>query len=214
MDGYEATHHIRNMDSEKRNVPIVALTANAMPEDREKCLVAGMNQFLTKPLHLDKLAPIVNQYCASAPPAEDTSRDSMLSESQVKTVLESSADVAVKAETQVDLKRLYTVVGNDMSFLNELVDAYVQTAQETFTDLKAALAREDKEGIARTAHKLKGASSNMCMFSVSDMSSMLERQATTLSSMDIRGMIASLEQGVQAAINELTTATHAKKPAA
>jgi hypothetical protein len=52
------------------------------------------------------------------------------------------------------------------------------------------------------------------MFSVSDMSSMLERQATTLSSMDIRGMIASLEQGVQAAINELTTATHAKKPAA
>ena len=207
MDGYEATHAIRKMESSKRNIPIVALTANAMPEDRNKCLAAGMNEFLTKPLQLDKLSPIVNQFCASAPEAHT------LTESQVNEVLEST-NAQERLDAQVDLKRLYKVVSNDMSFLTELVDAYVQTAQETFSELKSAVDANDTQTIARTAHKLKGASSNMCIFSVSEIAASLEREADTLGNQDIRNTIAALEQRVHTAIEELMTATHAEKPAA
>ncbi|OGV44910.1 MAG: hypothetical protein A2017_21125 [Lentisphaerae bacterium GWF2_44_16] len=62
MDGYEASRLIRLTSSEKRNIPIIALTANAMPGDREKCLESGMNDYLPKPLKYDDLKNILLKY--------------------------------------------------------------------------------------------------------------------------------------------------------
>jgi len=58
MDGYEATRRIRKMDTYK-DIPIVALTAKAMQEDREKCLEAGASEYLMKPIDFDKLLSIM-----------------------------------------------------------------------------------------------------------------------------------------------------------
>ena len=56
MDGFEATARIRHREGEQSHVPIVALTANAMEEDRKRCLSVGMDDFLTKPIKKAKLA--------------------------------------------------------------------------------------------------------------------------------------------------------------
>ena len=62
MDGLEATKQIRNQDGEYKNIPIIALTANAMEEDQKRCLDAGMNSFLSKPIDAVKLKSEIESF--------------------------------------------------------------------------------------------------------------------------------------------------------
>ena len=65
MDGLEATQIIRMMPQPQGTIPIVALTAAAMNEDRERCMAAGMNGFVTKPFKLEELEAVLNTYVHS-----------------------------------------------------------------------------------------------------------------------------------------------------
>ena len=62
MDGYEATGEIRKLSGPKSEVPIIAMTANAMPGDREKCMDAGMNDYMAKPIQLVELEKVCEQW--------------------------------------------------------------------------------------------------------------------------------------------------------
>ncbi len=64
MDGLEATRFIRNPESkiQNRNIPIIAMTARAMKGDKEECLEAGMNDYITKPINVDDLYQIIEKY--------------------------------------------------------------------------------------------------------------------------------------------------------
>ncbi|HXO76381.1 MAG TPA: response regulator, partial [Puia sp.] len=62
MDGYTATHHIRHLPPPQRTIPIIALTADATRDDKEKCLEAGMDNFISKPFRLDEIAGILKKY--------------------------------------------------------------------------------------------------------------------------------------------------------
>ena len=64
MDGYEATAEIRNMDEPAGLIPIIAVTANAMGKDKQKCLASGMNAYLTKPIERQELIELINKYTA------------------------------------------------------------------------------------------------------------------------------------------------------
>jgi CheY-like chemotaxis protein len=67
MDGYEATRHLRNLEVGRRT-PVIALTAHAMQGDRERCLEAGMDDYLTKPFNLPSLRQIVERWMAFVQP--------------------------------------------------------------------------------------------------------------------------------------------------
>jgi CheY-like chemotaxis protein len=62
LDGYSATRIIRGRKDRKRDIPIIALTADALPEDKEKCLSSGMNDYLAKPFRLEELQTLLKQY--------------------------------------------------------------------------------------------------------------------------------------------------------
>jgi CheY-like chemotaxis protein len=62
MDGYSASRAIRNLSKPHSDIPIIALTADAMKEDRERCLEAGMNNFISKPFRLDEIELVLKQY--------------------------------------------------------------------------------------------------------------------------------------------------------
>ncbi len=65
MDGYDATRAIRNLDGDARRIPIIAFTANALDGERQKCLEAGMNDFLTKPIDRNKFAEALEHWTSA-----------------------------------------------------------------------------------------------------------------------------------------------------
>ena len=67
VDGYQATRAIRASSGFQRDIPIVALTANAMTDDREKCLAAGMNDYIAKPVRRDELQEVLERWLNGAP---------------------------------------------------------------------------------------------------------------------------------------------------
>jgi CheY-like chemotaxis protein len=69
MDGYEATREIRVLEAGRQRIPIVALTAHAMKDDDAKCMAAGMDHHLTKPLDRDRLQACLDQYFEAEAPA-------------------------------------------------------------------------------------------------------------------------------------------------
>ncbi len=69
MDGFEATAAIRAEESDSRRTPIVAMTAHAMPSDRERCLAAGMDDYLTKPISVEQLRAVIARWREHRPVA-------------------------------------------------------------------------------------------------------------------------------------------------
>jgi HPt (histidine-containing phosphotransfer) domain-containing protein len=129
-------------------VPIVALTANAMVGQHERCLAAGMDGFLTKPLDFERLRQALASFLKQdAAPA--------LTEKTTQTLVES--DVA----QLIDWGRFDAVTGGDSEFARELVDAFAASSAEIDSDMQAAHLRNDRKELERAAHKLKGAAANI-----------------------------------------------------
>ena len=145
MDGLEATQRIRQIEGEGRRTPIVALTANAMMGTLERCLEAGMDDYLTKPLDISRLQDVLDRFMAAA--CSDT-------EPTVVAPVGRDLDHAVKA-------RLRDIAGEDSDFAAELVSAFIMGAEEAILEMRAAAHRHDLDQLARAAHKLKGAANNM-----------------------------------------------------
>ena len=69
MDGFEATRAVRSAEAGDYRTPIIALTANALQGDKERCTAAGMDGYLSKPVQLDALATMLERWLPSKPPA-------------------------------------------------------------------------------------------------------------------------------------------------
>ncbi len=145
MDGLEATRAIRRSSGRGRNVPIVAMTANAFAADREACLKAGMNGFLPKPVERDDLLSVL----------------AALPEGSVPVTRTPSTGEAIRGET-VNRRRIDALLRElgpeDTAFL---LDSFATDVASLLADLSEALERGDTELAKRSLHTLKGASANV-----------------------------------------------------
>ena len=150
MDGLEATRRIRELETGgAKRTPIVALTANAMMGTLERCLEAGMDDYLTKPLDISRLQDVLDRFMGRA------DGESVPAAAPSTAAVEApSADKAIRA-------RLADVSGDDEEFMIELVNAFLSGGEDTVQELRAAVELGDAEAIARAAHKLKGAAANL-----------------------------------------------------
>jgi signal transduction histidine kinase/CheY-like chemotaxis protein len=157
LDGLETTREIRRRWPD-RGLKVVAMTANAMKGDREACLDAGMDDYLSKPVELDALIGVLR----GSGVATDDATDSPVRRSGV------SPDTAEAGEEPrrlplLDPKALSTLlhtIGGDVQSLAELVESFLGETPALLKDLRSALERSDAPGLRMAAHTLKSSSAD------------------------------------------------------
>jgi len=140
MDGFEATKAIRTMLPEKNQMPIIALTANATQNILEQCKACGMTDYLPKPFTPAELQGVLRLYA---------DKKSMVA---IKDGADGSLNVAGKV---FDLGYLKRVSGNDLNFIQQIVESFLSTAALELTNIQEALTKKDLRTIVRSVHKMK-----------------------------------------------------------
>jgi CheY-like chemotaxis protein len=173
MDGIEATRRIREDESRTSNhLPIIAMTAHAMKGDRERCLAAGMDGYISKPISASKLeVEIATVHAMLAPAAtkEDT-------ETLPNRTLESRIRMLPVTAVRWNRVRLLENLGGDEGLLRQIIDVFLKYAPGQISDLRLALQGRDANMIAKTAHSLKGAVSYFEVPGISEAASALEEK--------------------------------------
>jgi HPt (histidine-containing phosphotransfer) domain-containing protein len=154
MDGYEATQRIRsNIRASYNKIPIVALTANAMVGEKEKCIQIGMNDFLSKPIEDQKLHEVLAKYLEKS--NSDVSVEDKVSDlPEVKTSLK-SVDIGV-------LEKLNALQEDgEPDIVVDLIGSFTTQTPARLTNLAAALATADYETVCDEAHTIKSSARTM-----------------------------------------------------
>lgn len=163
MDGFETTAAIRRREAGDRRTIIVAMTANALEGDREKCLKAGMDDYISKPVRLEVLSQALNRWGQDAPPPASASRVAPVPVAETETVL----DRAI-------LDSLRELTADSPGGLRAIVVEFLGNAEGLIRDIEAAADRRDNEAIKRAAHTLKGSSGSMGAHSLQKFCARLE----------------------------------------
>jgi PAS domain S-box-containing protein len=194
MDGFEATRRIR-AQAHFAHLPILAMTANAMAGDKEKCLQAGMNDHIAKPLDVNQLFITLQRWVKSSgsqgPLADLTTDDGHL---------------PLIAGLQMDAA-LQRLDGNS-ALLRKLLKRFCETQADSLERVRADLADDDREGAVRAAHSLKGLAGNIgaraLMLNAAELEAQLrhgrdEDAELNLQglALELQGLITHIEQGLQ-----------------
>jgi PAS domain S-box-containing protein len=163
MDGYEATRRIRQGElSTDRHLPIVAMTAAAMQGDRDKCLEAGMDDYLTKPITSQAITAILERWISPGP-ALATREDDGTTAAATETVLDPGR-FGILRELDV----------GDGELLEAIVQEFLQNANELVGALRDAVNEGDPQSVQRASHTLRGASANVGATQLAELASKLE----------------------------------------
>lgn len=147
MDGFEATSIIRGGDESIRDIAIIALTANAMEGDRDKCLAAGMSDYLSKPVNESELEMVLNKWLNPDKRVKDERK--VARETVDTNFPSSSAGLALNADK---LDRLRNIMG---SGFRNVLETFVQSGTKLFEEIDGAIADDDMKRVAEAAHSIK-----------------------------------------------------------
>jgi signal transduction histidine kinase/CheY-like chemotaxis protein/HPt (histidine-containing phosphotransfer) domain-containing protein len=148
MDGYQATEQIRMEEFDTaEHVPIVALTANAMCGERDRCLQLGMDDYLAKPLKLSDLQDVIGKWAESQPEPGLAPRD--------------RETVVMDEVSPVNRAHLLEMVDGDETVVEEILQYFLQDTPRQISALGEAITCGNIEEVHRLAHTLKGSSGNV-----------------------------------------------------
>jgi CheY-like chemotaxis protein len=168
MDGFEATAEIRrNEAAGKRYVsighlPVIAVTANAMQGDRERCLAAGMDAYLAKPIKLEDVRTTLSRWVMF--PSSDVGDPGT----------PGPASPVSERHGIFDPAQMLKNIGGDQELLNQLIELFLERHAAIMTNIRQALSQSDAMTVERAAHTLKGTAANLCAPEVALVAGQLE----------------------------------------
>jgi two-component system, sensor histidine kinase and response regulator len=176
MDGFTATRRIRELElsSGAKRLPIIALTANVMSEDREKCIAAGMDAHLGKPIEAAQVIEALSRFLKAPATAP-----------------------------AIDRGALKALTGGDAQFERELAETFVSSGDQCLAEIIAALKTSDFDTVRKRAHSLKGASANIHARELSQAASSLENAVRENALPAIGDLVTDLSEKLAAVNAEL-----------
>ncbi|MBZ0105477.1 MAG: response regulator [Sulfuricella denitrificans] len=186
MDGFEATAEIRRQEqAEGAHRMIVAMTANVMPGDRERCLDVGMDDYLVKPLSLESLINLLHEI----------------------------NPLPLISHVAIDESRLKATLGNDPVFQQEMISLYLESTRPLLQKISRALAARDPLACKRSAHEIKGASTYIAAMSMADGARQLENAAQAMDWEGVGLHLQQLESGLVQVADYLNLQAGTEDPA-
>jgi two-component system sensor histidine kinase/response regulator len=181
MDGYATTAEIRRRERDGKHTPIIAMTANALPEDREKCLAAGMDDHLAKPVRARELVRVLEQCMAKTEPEN-----------------------AEPLPSAIDLQPLINSGMGDI--IPRLIEIFLETAPRDLEKASAAVCSSHATDLEEAAHKLKGSCGNLGAMRLRDLCQRLEKLGRDGTLQAAPELLASIEEEFGRVRTELVAA--------
>ena len=182
LDGLEATRQIRKQETPGRHVPIIAVTAHAMQGDRERCLEAGMDDYISKPLQRQELLAALERWIKAE--AEEL----VLEQPAAPDRANSDGDDAV-----IDLESALPRFSGDKAFLLELLSEFIRQVESGGKQMRQAAGSGDAEALFQLAHSLKGAAGAFSAKRLMERTLELEQRARAGDLSGVEVLIARME---------------------
>jgi CheY-like chemotaxis protein/HPt (histidine-containing phosphotransfer) domain-containing protein len=214
LDGLEATRQIRQKQGEpaphahfKRRIGIVAMTANAMQGDRDKCIAAGMDDYIPKPVRPEMLQAVIERLAPAILGAGATPTTAAPEASRVvppnaapaaaapsRGIRPSPEDDGRAKTPPVDIERLNEFSGGNAESFQELVSLYISQTSEQIQNMQSALNAGDLVRVARLAHSCAGASSTCGMVVIAPLLRKVETTANAQDLAPLAGLLAEARE--------------------
>lgn len=162
LDGYEATKEIRRIEAGETHIPIVALTANALATDEDRCHKAGMDDYISKPINIEALLTLIGKYIKVEAATSETEEVVMGNQNGIEDIINSMT-------SELELSKVEAI---------EFFTEYMEFLPEAIEELETAIGQNDFEELKKIAHKLKGSSANLRIEILTQLSLELEEQAS------------------------------------
>ncbi|SOD20755.1 response regulator [Nitrosomonas ureae] len=166
MDGFELTREIRAIETNQKHIPIVALTANALKGEKERCLQTGMDDYLSKPVQLEDLRLMLERYLPNRKLIEATLSDSQpaLPDSKIEST-----------GTPLDIHVLEQLVGNDPEMIKEMLLDFYTSAEKIAAELHMAYQASQLTTVGSLAHKLKSSARSVGALALGEVCAQMEQ---------------------------------------
>ncbi len=200
MDGIQATKAIRSLDGEKKNIPIIALTANAMVGDREKYLASGMNDYVSKPFDPDRLLSsiVTTLHGVDINSVQDPER---------KGSSQRAADELLGEANTLEAEIVDPIRLGKPELWQRLVEIYLKNSPDNLVTIEKSIPNCDFSAIETAAHTLKSSSANLGALQLSDLCQKAETAARETSIEEVQSLFKEMQieiQNVSSALSEST----------